>query len=96
MEGKAIGYRPSALFTSISEAADSIAYGGGTYDPNEEAKNGDENSTPIDMGRGHFPSEGYQRSSYIRDFMYVGTSDSQIYPKLDYLIPRATLPSCYN
>ena len=97
MEGNAIGYWPPALFTSIAEAADGFEYGGEIYEPNEEPNHDDdENATPVQMGSGHFPSEGYQRSSYVRDVTYIDASGSQIHPNSEDLIPRTTSPSCYN
>ncbi|CAN6373211.1 unnamed protein product [Urochloa humidicola] len=82
--GSNLGYWPSSIFTHLADSASSITWGGEVYSP--------DGSTP--MGSGHFPEEGFNKASYIRNIQVVGSSSNLEFPNA--LTLFATQPSCYN
>src|SRR6185437_2441959 len=71
VDGTWAGYYPSSLFDSegIAGGSDRIEFGGEIV--NDWVVNDWGNGhTTTDMGSGHFPSEGYQHSAYIRLLQY--------------------------
>ncbi|XP_042416563.1 uncharacterized protein LOC122005552 [Zingiber officinale] len=65
-----LGYWPSFLFSYLAEGASMIEWGGEVV--NSEA-GGEHTSTA--MGSGHFPGEGFRKSSYIRNIQIVDGSN---------------------
>ncbi|EPS60618.1 hypothetical protein M569_14184, partial [Genlisea aurea] len=61
-----VGYWPNGLFTSLSDTAYTVQWGGEVID----TKAGGQHTT-TQMGSGHFPEEGYKRAAYIRDVRVV-------------------------
>lgn len=48
------------------------------------------------MGSGHLSSDGYKRSSYIRDIKYTNVSGTEINPTRQSFEPIVTSPKCYD
>ncbi|KAK6918250.1 Neprosin [Dillenia turbinata] len=83
------GYYPVSLFTSLSDSASRVKWGG-------EIKNFevDAHHASTQMGSGHFPSEGYTRSSYFRHVSVVDKSNRLVDARLT--SKSVTNPSCYD
>lgn len=87
-----MGYWPASLFTSMAKSGgDIVAWGGEVADFTAQ-----DNHTITQMGSGHFSSEGFQKSSYIRDIKYIGKFFTDIHPVQQDFDVRTTLPTCYN
>ncbi|XVF10577.1 hypothetical protein REPUB_Repub07fG0194600 [Reevesia pubescens] len=82
-----IGYWPDSLFTSLSNSATQITWGGGAFSSNNEG------NPP--MGSGHFPEEGMNKAAYIRDIQIEEYGHSG-YPMPTVLQYIADDPKCYN
>ncbi|KAK4777794.1 hypothetical protein SAY87_017981 [Trapa incisa] len=74
--GYVLGYWPSFLFSYLGESASMIEWGGEVV--NSEP-NGQHTSTQ--MGSGHFPREGFGKSSYFRNIQVVDGSNNLRPPK---------------
>ncbi|CAO2142530.1 unnamed protein product [Urochloa humidicola] len=82
--GSDLGYWPSSIFTHLADSASKITWGGEVDSP--------DNSTP--MGSGHFPEEGFNKASYIRNIQVVGSSNNLEIPSV--LSLYAPQPNYYN
>ncbi|XP_077213521.1 protein neprosin-like [Tasmannia lanceolata] len=71
-----LGYWPSFLFSYLADSASMIEWGGEVV--NSEP-NGEHTSTQ--MGSGHFPEEGFGKSSYFRNIQVVDGSNNLRAPK---------------
>jgi neprosin-like protein/VCBS repeat protein/FG-GAP repeat protein len=67
-----VGYYPNSYYNSngIADKGASIDYGGEIVNDNVGGIH-----TTTDMGSGHFPSEGWQHSAYVRNLTYVDMSN---------------------
>lgn len=66
-----IGYWPAELFTHLADRATMVEWGGEVV--NSRA-NGQHTSTQ--MGSGHFPEDGFGKSSYFRNLEVVDADNS--------------------
>ncbi|XP_021760600.1 uncharacterized protein LOC110725427 [Chenopodium quinoa] len=93
--GKAMGYWPASLFTSMTDkGGDIVAWGGEVAD--EMAQ---DNNTITQMGSGHFSNEGFGKSCYIRDLFYVDYADNnfkEVHPKQEDFEVLTSVPECYD
>ncbi|KAL8529030.1 hypothetical protein ACS0TY_006482 [Phlomoides rotata] len=71
-----LGYWPSFLFSYLTESASMIEWGGEVV--NSEP---DGHHTSTQMGSGHFPEQGFGKSSYFRNIQYVDSSNNLKAPK---------------
>ncbi|XP_057953155.1 protein neprosin [Malania oleifera] len=71
-----LGYWPSFLFSYLADSATMIEWGGEVVN---SAPNGEHTSTQ--MGSGHFPEEGFGKSSYFRNVQTVDSSNNLKTPK---------------
>ncbi|KZV40667.1 hypothetical protein F511_12134 [Dorcoceras hygrometricum] len=74
--GYVLGYWPAFLFSYLSDSASMIEWGGEVV--NSEA---DGQHTTTQMGSGHFPEEGFGKSSYFRNIQVVDESNNLRSPK---------------
>uniref|UniRef100_A0ACD5ZIZ5 Uncharacterized protein n=1 Tax=Avena sativa TaxID=4498 RepID=A0ACD5ZIZ5_AVESA len=87
--GELVGYWPSFLFSHLASHASMVQFGGEVVDTRADGAH-----TATQMGSGHFPGEGFGRSSYFRNLEVVDWDNS--------LIPLTTFhvtadhPSCYD
>ncbi|KAM3349352.1 hypothetical protein ACQJBY_022416 [Aegilops geniculata] len=87
--GELVGYWPSFLFSHLASHASMVQFGGEVVDTRAEGSH-----TATQMGSGHFPGEGFGRSSYFRNLEVVDWDNS--------LIPLTTFhvtadhPNCYD
>lgn len=87
--GELVGYWPSVLFSHLASHASMVQFGGEVVDTRAEGSH-----TATQMGSGHFPGEGFGRSSYFRNLEVVDWDNS--------LIPLTTFhvtadhPACYD
>ncbi|KAM6598795.1 hypothetical protein CsatA_018404 [Cannabis sativa] len=88
-QNEAIGYWPNSIFTRLGNGANSLCWGGEIV--NDEP-NGHHSETQ--MGSGHFPDEGYTKSSCFTNVMYK--DDSQTFKDADNLTTYVTKPLCYD
>ncbi|KAF4395748.1 hypothetical protein G4B88_013522 [Cannabis sativa] len=88
-QNEAIGYWPNPIFTRLGNGANSLCWGGEIV--NDEP-NGHHSETQ--MGSGHFPDEGYTKSSCFTNVMYK--DDSQTFKDADNLTTYVTKPLCYD
>lgn len=66
-----IGYWPGELFTGLADHAIKADWGGEIAD-----SHGFNRHTKTQMGSGHFPEEGFGKSSYIRNIQIVDDNSS--------------------
>ncbi|OMO61398.1 hypothetical protein CCACVL1_23547 [Corchorus capsularis] len=71
-----LGYWPSFLFSYLADSASMIEWGGEVV--NSEP---DGHHTSTQMGSGHFPEEGFGKSSYFRNIQVVDESNNLKAPK---------------
>lgn len=71
-----MGYWPSFLFSYLAESASMIEWGGEVVNSKP-----DNQHTETQMGSGHFPEEGFGRSSYFRNIQVVDASNNLKGPK---------------
>ncbi|KVH89343.1 protein of unknown function DUF239 [Cynara cardunculus var. scolymus] len=86
---KVLGYWPASLFSYLSESASMIQWGGEVVNSASDGQH-----TTTQMGSGHFPEEGFSKSSYFRNVQIVDGSNSLRAPKdVDTFTEQA---NCYN
>ncbi|KAL0436109.1 UNVERIFIED_CONTAM: hypothetical protein Sradi_0318800 [Sesamum radiatum] len=71
-----LGYWPSFLFSYLGESASMIEWGGEVVNSEADGKH-----TSTEMGSGHFPEEGFGKSSYFRNIQVVDSSNNLKAPK---------------
>jgi len=85
--GNDVGYWPSTIFTSLQNSASSVEWGGEVFSP-------DAGQTSTQMGSGHFPNEGFAKSSHIKNMLVVDSSNTLRSPGGVNLL--ATDSKCYG
>ncbi|KAI3877452.1 hypothetical protein MKX03_026509 [Papaver bracteatum] len=71
-----LGYWPSFLFSYLADSASMIEWGGEVVNSNPDGQH-----TSTQMGSGHFPEEGFSKSSYFRNIQVVDGSNNLKSPK---------------
>jgi hypothetical protein len=87
--GKVLGYWPSFLFSYLSDSASMIEWGGEVVNTQSDGQH-----TTTQMGSGHFPQEGFGKSSYFRDIQIVDNSNKLRAPKD--LLTYTEQSNCYD
>ena len=82
-----MGYWPSTIFTTLQNRASSVEWGGEVFSP-------DAGQTSTQMGSGHFPNEGFAKSSHIKNMLVVDSSNTLRSPGGVNLL--ATDSKCYG
>ncbi|XP_076940250.1 protein neprosin-like [Bidens hawaiensis] len=75
-KGNVLGYWPASLFSYLTDSASMIQWGGEVVNSASEGQH-----TTTQMGSGHFPEEGFGKSSYFRNVQIVDGSNSLRAPK---------------
>lgn len=70
-----MGYWPSSLFTTLTKSAGTIEWGGEVVNSDAGGQH-----TTTQMGSGHFPSEGFGKSSYFSNLLLVDANNNLISP----------------
>ncbi|XP_022715079.1 uncharacterized protein LOC111274590 [Durio zibethinus] len=84
-----VGYWPGSIFTTLSDRADTLSWGGEIVNLQSQGHH-----TSTQMGSGHFPSEGFNKASYIRNLRYMDESGS--IKDTANVEPYVTRPGCYD
>ncbi|KAA8522693.1 hypothetical protein F0562_009145 [Nyssa sinensis] len=84
-----LGYWPSSIFTGLANTASLIQWGGEITNRRSFGRH-----TATQMGSGHFPNEGYGKSSFFHNLKYVDNSNTLRDPQQ--LRPHVSYPTCYN
>ncbi|ONK59673.1 uncharacterized protein A4U43_C08F9130 [Asparagus officinalis] len=71
-----LGYWPSFLFSYLADSASMIEWGGEVVNSEPDGQH-----TSTQMGSGHFPEEGFGKSSYFRNIQVVDESNNLRAPK---------------
>uniref|UniRef100_A0A7C8YHH2 Neprosin PEP catalytic domain-containing protein n=1 Tax=Opuntia streptacantha TaxID=393608 RepID=A0A7C8YHH2_OPUST len=71
-----LGYWPSFLFSYLTDSASMIEWGGEVVNSEPDGQH-----TSTQMGSGHFPEEGFGKSSYFRNIQVVDESNNLKAPK---------------
>ncbi|CAK9144797.1 unnamed protein product [Ilex paraguariensis] len=71
-----LGYWPAFLFSNLVDSASMIEWGGEVVNSESEGQH-----TTTQMGSGHFPEEGFGKSSYFRNIQIVDGSNNLRAPK---------------
>ncbi|KAK9128375.1 hypothetical protein Syun_017172 [Stephania yunnanensis] len=71
-----LGYWPSFLFSYLTDSASMIEWGGEVVNSQPDGQH-----TSTQMGSGHFPEEGFGKSSYFRNIQVVDGSNNLRAPK---------------
>ncbi|XP_076941719.1 protein neprosin-like [Bidens hawaiensis] len=87
--GKTVGYWPASLFSYLSESASTIDFGGEVVNLGSGGQH-----TTTQMGSGYFPSEGFEKASYIRSIQTVNGSNTLTTPEI--LNAYVTQEGCYD
>lgn len=87
--GELVGYWPSFLFSHLESHASMVQFGGEVVDTRADGSH-----TATQMGSGHFPGEGFGRSSYFRNLEVVDWDNSLI--PLNTFHVTADHPNCYD
>ncbi|KAM0900934.1 hypothetical protein ACQ4PT_020320 [Festuca glaucescens] len=87
--GELVGYWPSFLFSHLASHASMVQFGGEVVDTRADGAH-----TATQMGSGHFPGEGFGRSSYFRNLEVVDWDNSLI-PLTTFRV-TADRPNCYD
>lgn len=74
--GYVLGYWPSFLFSYLADSASMIEWGGEVVNSQPDGEH-----TSTQMGSGHFPEEGFGKSSYFRNIQIVDSSNNLKSPK---------------
>ncbi|GMP92141.1 hypothetical protein CsSME_00042489 [Camellia sinensis var. sinensis] len=74
--GYVLGYWPSFLFSYLADSASMIEWGGEVVNSESDGQH-----TSTQMGSGHFPEEGFGKSSYFRNIQVVDSSNNLKAPK---------------
>ena len=94
VEGQFLGYWPSTLFTNdlhVPFTFTDVTWGGEIYDSRKTGRH-----TTTRMGSGHFPSEGFGKSSYFRNIQVMNDTRQFFKPDMKDLVPYATHSLCYD
>ncbi|XP_071716194.1 protein neprosin-like [Rutidosis leptorrhynchoides] len=87
--GHVLGYWPASLFSYLTDSATMIQWGGEVVNSASDGQH-----TTTQMGSGHFPEEGFGKSSYFRNVQVVDGSNSLKTPKdIDTFTEQ---PNCYD
>ncbi|KAF8407129.1 hypothetical protein HHK36_006254 [Tetracentron sinense] len=89
VQGKLLGYWPSSIYTTLAGGASAVSWGGEIFNTKSQGHH-----TSTQMGSGHFPHEGYWKSSYFRNLGVVDASDT-IRDPVD-LVPIISNTLCYD
>ncbi|CAL0310283.1 unnamed protein product [Lupinus luteus] len=84
-----LGYWPGPLFSYLSESASMIEWGGEVVNSESDGQH-----TSTQMGSGHFPDEGFGKSSYFKNIQIVD-ANNKLRPPKD-LGTFTEQDSCYN
>lgn len=84
-----LGYWPGFLFSYLADSATMIEWGGEVVNSASDGQH-----TTTQMGSGHFPGEGFGKSSYFRNIEIVDGSNSLRAPKD--IGTFTEQPSCYD
>ncbi|KAD3068988.1 hypothetical protein E3N88_36868 [Mikania micrantha] len=88
-KGNVLGYWPASLFSYLTDSASMIQWGGEVVNSASDGQH-----TTTQMGSGHFPEEGFGKSSYFRNVQIVDGSNSLRAPKdIDTFTEQ---PNCYD
>ncbi|KAL4563657.1 hypothetical protein LXL04_027702 [Taraxacum kok-saghyz] len=87
--GKVLGYWPGSLFSYLSGSATMVQWGGEVVNSASDGQH-----TTTQMGSGHFPEEGFGKSSYFRNVQLVDGSNSLRVPKNIETFTEE--PNCYD
>ncbi|MBA0791362.1 hypothetical protein Gohar_015942 [Gossypium harknessii] len=71
-----LGYWPAFLFSYLSDSASMIEWGGEVVNSESDGQH-----TSTQMGSGHFPKEGFGKSSYFKNIQIVDGSNNLRVPK---------------
>ncbi|CAD5179802.1 unnamed protein product [Musa acuminata subsp. malaccensis] len=71
-----LGYWPSFLFSYLADSASMVEWGGEVVNSEPDGEH-----TSTEMGSGHFPEEGFGRSSYFRNIQIVDESNNLKAPR---------------
>ncbi|XP_057821006.1 protein neprosin [Cryptomeria japonica] len=71
-----LGYWPAPLFSYLADSASMIEWGGEVVNSEPDGQH-----TSTQMGSGHFPDEGFGKSSYFRNIQIVDGSNNLRAPK---------------
>ncbi|KAF8393477.1 hypothetical protein HHK36_021721 [Tetracentron sinense] len=86
MQGNFLGYWPSSIYTTMADGASAAYWGGVIFNSKPQGHH-----TTTQMGSGHFPFEGYGKSSYISNLGIVNSSNIIIDPvNLSPVITKST------
>lgn len=69
-KNEVIGYWPSFLFSNLADSATLIEWGGEVVNSQSDGQH-----TTTQMGSGHFPDEGFGKSSYFKNLQIVDNSN---------------------
>ncbi|KAG6473166.1 uncharacterized protein LOC122027354 [Zingiber officinale] len=84
-----LGYWPSFLFSYLAESASMIEWGGEVVNSEPDGEH-----TSTAMGSGHFPGEGFSKSSYFRNLQIVDDSNNLKAPREVGTFTER--PNCYD
>ncbi|MQL97674.1 hypothetical protein Taro_030377 [Colocasia esculenta] len=84
-----MGYWPKELIPSLEGGADVLTAGGEIYNSRSNEKH-----TGTQMGSDHFSSEGFKRSSFLKNVQVLDSSYSYSVPEKP--IATAESPNCYD
>ncbi|XP_078429954.1 protein neprosin-like [Wolffia australiana] len=71
-----LGYWPAFLFSYLADSASMVEWGGEVVNSEPDGQH-----TATQMGSGHFPDEGFARSSYFRNIQIVDPSNNLRTPR---------------
>ncbi|KAE9621526.1 putative neprosin [Lupinus albus] len=84
-----MGYWPGSLFSHLSDSASKIHWGGEVVNSQSDGQH-----TTTQMGSGHFPDEGFGKSSFFKNIQTIDI-DNKFKPAND-LGSFSTKSSCYD
>ncbi|KAM7260691.1 hypothetical protein ACFE04_011364 [Oxalis oulophora] len=84
-----VGYWPAILFTNLADSAITVHWGGETINFKPNGKH-----TLTQMGNGHFPSEGADKASFIRNIKLVDASN--VFQDPTHMRSFESKPNCYT
>ncbi|XP_043721984.1 uncharacterized protein LOC122669303 [Telopea speciosissima] len=90
LQNELLGYWPDSILTGLAGGASMVHWGGEITNSHSDGFH-----TTTQMGSGHFPSEGYAKSSYFRNLRVVDSS-TNIMANPKGITPFAAKPQCYD
>ncbi|XP_051196059.2 protein neprosin-like [Lolium perenne] len=78
-----LGYWPSGLFTFLYDKGNFAFWGGIVQGPTATSK-------AVEMGSGHFASEGYRRAAIIRNIQILNKNNTYVTPEDDLKLAHGT------